>query len=40
MSLETPQEVIFFRGDSSHARGKLPAVVRGNEVILKHNVRV
>ena len=25
MSLETPQEVIFFRGGSSHARGKLPA---------------
>ena len=40
MSLETPQEVTFFRGDSSHARGKLPAVVKGNEVTLQHNVRV
>src|SRR5699024_12349575 len=30
MSLETPQEVNFFRGGSSHARGKRPPVVKGN----------
>src|SRR5690625_1727662 len=32
MSLETPQEVNFFRGGSSHARGKRPPVVKGNGV--------
>ena len=59
MSLETPQEVVFFRGKrssrrpvasfaftrpvfrgSSHARGKQPTEVKGNEVLLKHNIRV
>lgn len=32
MSLETPQEVIFFRGGSSHARGKRPPEVEINGV--------
>ena len=35
MSLETPQEVNFFRGGSSHARGKRPPAVKGNGVTLK-----
>src|SRR5699024_10895456 len=35
MSLETPQEENFFRGGSSHARGKRPAAVKGNGVTLK-----
>jgi len=33
MSLETPQEVISFRGVSSHARGKRPPAVKGNGVL-------
>jgi len=40
MSLETPQEVVFFRGGSSHARGKQPTVVKGNGVIFILNVRI
>jgi len=32
MSLETPQEVNFFRGGSSHARGKRPPEVQINGV--------
>src|SRR5699024_1618675 len=35
MSLETPQEVNFFRGGSSHAHGKRPPAVKGNGVTLK-----
>jgi hypothetical protein len=30
MSLETPQEVIFFQGGSSHARGKRPPAMEIN----------
>jgi len=30
MSLETPQEATFFRGGSSHARGKHPPAVKIN----------
>ena len=33
VSLETSQELGFFRGGSSHARGKRPPVVKGNVVI-------
>jgi len=33
MSLETPQEVVFFRGGSSYARRKRPLAVKGNGVI-------
>src|SRR5699024_9836767 len=39
MSLETPQEVNFFRGGSSHARGKRPPVVKGNGVTLSALLR-
>src|SRR5699024_962378 len=35
MSLETPQEVNFFRGGSSHARGKRPPADKGKGVTLK-----
>jgi len=40
MSLEIPQKWFFFTGGSSHASGKLLAVVKGNGIILKHNARV
>jgi len=39
MSLETPEEVNFFRGGSSHARGKHPPVVKGNGVTFKSQLR-
>ncbi|WP_182200777.1 hypothetical protein [Paraliobacillus salinarum] len=31
--LRTPQEAAFFRGGSSHARGKRPPAVKGGKLV-------